>query len=158
MKKTLNIIFLFFISINSFSQKEKKDLYLFIPEKPVYEISNDTIIFQQFKIDFESKNSVKNIVFIDDKGNLAKKINLKGTSNKVLNLIYKNVNSRNNPIVVIEKDIGNYLTLDAIIYQTDFENFIEILNNFNVYLINSKENTDRYYIAKKVFIEKRRGL
>ena len=70
----------------------------------------------------------------------------------------KNVNSNNNPIIVRGKDISNYLTLDEIIFQSDFENFNAIINNFNVYLINSKENSDDYYIARKVLIEKRSGL
>jgi hypothetical protein len=158
MKKTLIVIFIFFIFLNSFSQKVNKDLYLFITEKPVYEVSNDTIVFQQFKIDFESKNSKKSMIFVDDKGNLIKKITLKGTNNRVLNLTYKNVNSNNNPIIVRDKDVRNYLTLDEIIFQSDFESFNAIINNFNVYLINSKENSDGYYIARKVFIEKRSGL
>lgn len=158
MKKTLNIIFMFFIFLNSFSQKVKKDLYLLIPEKPVYEIFNDTIVIQQFKIDFESKNSKNSIIFIDDKGNLIKKITLKGTNNRVLNLTYKNVNCNNNPIIVRDKDIRNYLTIDEIIFQCDFENFNAIINNFNVYLINNKENSDGYYIAKKVYLEKGSGL
>lgn len=43
-------------------------------------------------------------------------------------------------------------------FLSDFENFNAIINNFNVYLINSKENSDDYYIARKVLIEKRSGL
>ncbi|HQA75283.1 hypothetical protein [Flavobacterium sp.] len=157
MKKIQYFIILFCFSF-CFSQNEKQNIFIFIPEKPSIKIGNDTLNFQRFEINFNSKHHKSLELIIDKLGNLQKKISLKSNISKLVYLNYESINSNNNPILVNPKDIKNFLTHDEIINNINFDNFINIINDFNVYVINSDYNLEDFFIAKKVKIEKYNGL
>ncbi|WP_333659264.1 hypothetical protein [Flavobacterium sp.] len=158
MKNTINLICLL-IFINSFSQEQKKNIYIFINQKPTLQIKNDTLNIQQFEINFDVKSSINPIhLTIDKSGNLIKNLTIKSSSNEIVKFKYENIKSNNIPLLINKKNIFNFLIYDEIVSQIKFKNFMNILNTFNVYIINAEYNSEEYFMAKKVNIEKYIGL
>jgi hypothetical protein len=157
--KNLFFIFLFYNASSCLSQENKRNLFIFLNEKPKLEVINDSIFFQTFEIDFDIKSNTTDIELkINKTGNLENKICVKASSNKVVILKYLNKKSDNFPSLVSKKEVLNYLNYNDIICCVKFDNFIRILSSFNVYVINSDYNSDEYFIAKKVNFEKYVGL
>lgn len=157
--KNLYLIFLFLNFTNCLSQEIKQNLYIFINQKPISEVANDTILYQTFEINFETKfNTTEIELKVNEAGNLENKIMVKATSNKLIIFTYINKKSGNNPILINKKDILNYLNYNDIICCIKFENFMQTLSKFNVYIINDETNNSYYYLAKKVTVEKYSGL
>ena len=141
------------------AQGAKQDLYIFVNQKPIIEVNNKSFVFQKFNLDFDSKCNGTTINFvINELGNLEKSIKVKGTTNKIVSLIYKNENADNNALNVNREKIVNFLTDDEIICNLNIEKFIDIVLKFNLYIINNERNNNSYYLAKKVIIERYPGM
>ncbi|HEX8577876.1 MAG TPA: hypothetical protein VF677_16445, partial [Flavobacterium sp.] len=136
MKKLL--IYLTFISaLMCNAQGAKQDLYIFVNQKPTIEVNNESLVFQKFNLDFDSRcNGTTINLMINELGNLEKNIKVKGTTNRIVSLIYKNKNKDNNALNVNREKIVNFLTYDEIICNLNIEKFMDIVLKFNVYLIN----------------------
>ena len=159
MKNKIIIIILIFINTNLFfSQIEKQNLYLFINQPPESNIVADTIIWQRFHINFESGKYATNTLTVDKDGNLKQNLIIKATSNKIVVIDHKNFNFKNNATLILQKQIINYLIIEDVLKSCSFENFREISQKFNVFMIEEPKNSKPYYIAKKVEVIDYGGL
>jgi hypothetical protein len=158
MKKLL-IYFAFINALMCSAQGPKQDLYIFTNQKPIIDVNNKSFVFQKFNLDFDSRcNGTTLNVIINEIGNLEKNIKMKATTNKIVSLIYTNENAINNGLNINREKIINFLTYDEIICNLDIEKFMNIISEFNVYLINNERNNDSYYLAKKVTVERYPGM
>jgi hypothetical protein len=158
MRKFLVLTFVLFFS-GIYSQSDKKKLFILYKNDSGMRIGqskNDTMSVEAYVIDF-TKSSKSNLVLdIGQDGNLKIKYNIVYSRLKILDFIYINQNSDNNPILVNKKTIRNVLKYNVIIDSIKDENFVKILNNFDIYFINEDEALEDYYVAKKVQLQKDR--
>ncbi len=158
MKKLL-LLFLILNFTNCFSQDSKQNLFLFINQKPISEVINDSLTYQTFEINFDTKgNTTEMELKVNKNGNLENKIRVKGASSDIVIFKYLNKKSNNDPVLIKKKDVLNYLNYEDIVCCIKIGNFLETLSKFNVYIINAEPNSNQYYMAKKVSFEKYIGL
>ncbi|WP_395065870.1 hypothetical protein [Flavobacterium sp.] len=155
IKYTFITIFILNFTI-CFSQDVKKNLYIEFNEKPYIKSNNDSTAIEFYKLDFEKKDGIVYNLSIDNNGNLVKNVYLKGSSAKIIILKYYNVNADNNPFIINLLEMKNFITMNEIIDKYSIENFMSILENFNIYLV-KKKSGNKYY-AKKMLVEKLIGL
>jgi oligoribonuclease NrnB/cAMP/cGMP phosphodiesterase (DHH superfamily) len=149
------IIILFYAQTNA--QAEKKSFFLLYHNNSKIkktESKNDTINIELFTIDFNKVNIVTYQISIDKFGNLSKRIQTKPIHEKIFEFSYTNSKSNNIPILISKNAIVNSLDYDEIISKVKSDDFLKILNNFNVYFINADLSFEDYYLAKKVKFEK----
>ncbi|MFT6749770.1 MAG: hypothetical protein ACJAQ1_001725 [Flavobacterium sp.] len=156
MKNYISLLLIFVIT-SCFSQIEQKNLYIFHSNEPDFFTtkSNDSLInLEIYHINFDLKKQRNYELKMNQDGNLIKSISLKGFSDIVFKFTYFNNNNNNSPQLIFKKNIVNALTYKEIIENISSENFKEIIKNFkNIYLINSKDIYENYFISKKVIVE-----
>lgn len=159
MKRTI-ILLVLIISNFSFSQAKQYDIYILLDdtiESNITPNQNDTLLLQVFVIKEQISHKYRTYS-IDNKGDLKTDIQIKGSMHSnAFNLIYKNINDSNNPIVKKSKDVKNILE-----YPIDFKNqnindMYKLLNEANQLFIIETDKIFGYYLAKKVELGSRLG-
>lgn len=157
--RKLMLIFVLVTAVACKAQVVKQDLYIFTDRNPVREVSDGTSAYQKFDIDFDATCSSKVVnIAVNDSGSLEKNIKVKATANKIVSLVYKNQSGDNNPRQINRGNIVNFLTYDEILCNLDIEKFMQITSRFNIYLVQGERNSDTVFLAKKVTLERYRGM
>jgi hypothetical protein len=157
MRKLIATLLIIISCAHAFAQTEKKNFYLLYHGDSgllITQSKNDTINVEFFAIDFNRVNVATYNLSFDKSGDLIKKPVIRPSHERVFRFSYTNYRSDNIPILVSKNAIGNSLTYDEVIYKVKSDDFLKILDNFNVYFINIDSTFDNYYMAKKVKLEK----
>ncbi|SEA77040.1 hypothetical protein [Psychroflexus halocasei] len=149
------LCFILLLPAITFSQSNKKDLYILFDDCSIHEISQineDTLIYEVYQIRLGDKIKPKIEFSVSNLGFLQKKIQITGKSYPFLLLTYKNRNNKNPPIEINTDTIKNKMWAENIIYaqNKDFSSFFE--NFKDVYLVDFNNKSTEFRIAKRINI------
>lgn len=158
MKNTFFLLII--ISYYSFSQTKNYDIYILLDdtiESNIIHNQNDTLLLQVFVIKEQISHKYRTY-FIDNKGDLKTDIQIKGnTHSNAFNLIYKNINDSNNPVIIKSKNVRNLLKYPADFKNQNINDMYKLLNEADRLFIIETDKNFGYYLAKKVEIGQRLG-
>jgi hypothetical protein len=153
MKKKYKLLVLFlFISSISFAQK-RGDLFILVNNRSKIDSTfskSDSIEINYYSLRL-TPDAVKYQFERDKKGNLKKRISIKTTKSKFIDLEYKNKNNDNPRILIKDLDKSNIITFDEIFHINNLKKLRELIGTYmNIYLIHEGEKYGNFYVAKRV--------
>lgn len=156
----IKFIIISLLSITSYAQSLKKDLYIFLETKPQFESKNDTTIIEKYILTYKTPcDGIKYDLSITTEGNLKIEKLISGSPGPSVGFTYINENSKNDPIIIYKNNMTNKLIFNEVRCSVSYKQFVEISKKFNIFIVNEKDySNNEYYLAKKVSFEAIGGL
>jgi hypothetical protein len=151
--KTLLITTALFINMVLCAQSVRPALYIEVNREPDHRAADEKSEIERYIFTFENPcNSLHYELEVQENGDLNKKKLLAGTSSPRISIIYKNLNNENSPFVIHSSKIVNKLSFEEM-KSTDYQNFEEIYQKYDIYIISEQTGYKNYYVAKKVDVQ-----
>jgi hypothetical protein len=157
-KKSVILALLLFVSLSCLAQK-KGNLFLLVNDASKIDSTfskSDSVEINYYSLKL-TPDTVKYQFQRDEKGNLKKKISVKTTKSKFIDLEYRNTNNNNPRILVNKIDTSNTMTFKEIFHAKSLKELRKLISTYErIYLIHEEEKYGNFYVAKRVSMKSSR--